>query len=92
MCDCAWEPNTTVEQYNTMMTTISVKEYDVNNADKIKEYRINNADKIKAYRLLTRQERVTCDCGSAVTKHNLQRHCRTQKHNTYLHQSDVAVC
>lgn len=30
MCDCAWEPNTTVEQYNTMMTTISVKEYDVN--------------------------------------------------------------
>ena len=30
MCDCAWEPNTTVEQYNTMMTTISVKGHDVN--------------------------------------------------------------
>ena len=30
MCACAWEPNTTVEQYSTMMTTISVKGYDVN--------------------------------------------------------------
>ena len=30
MCACAWEPNTTVERYNTMMTTISVKGYDEN--------------------------------------------------------------
>jgi len=30
MCACAWEPNTIVEQYNTMMTTISVKGHDVN--------------------------------------------------------------
>lgn len=29
MCACAWEPNTTVEQYNTMMSTISAKGYDV---------------------------------------------------------------
>lgn len=30
MCACAWEPNTTVKQYNTMMTAISVKGRDGN--------------------------------------------------------------
>ena len=29
-CDCDWEPNTTVEQDNTMMTTISVRRHDAN--------------------------------------------------------------
>lgn len=81
---------------NVQTPTRTRTEYNQDNRERIlqgkKKYRINNADKIKAYRLLTRQERVTCDCGSAVTKHNLQRHCRTQKHKTYLHQSDVAVC
>ena len=81
---------------NVQTPTRTRTEYNQDNRERIlqgkKKYRINNADKIKEYRLLTRQERVTCDCGSAVTKHNLQRHCRTQKHKTYLHQFNVAVC
>ena len=59
------------------------KQYHVNNRDKIlekkKQYRVNNRDKIL--------ERITCECGSIISKKHIQTHKRTKKHIDLLKQS-----
>lgn len=57
-------------------------EYNVKNADKIKEYYANNADKIKA----KLAEKVTCSCGSNISKSGISSHLKTKKHQTFLEQ------
>jgi hypothetical protein len=64
-----------------------VKEYYLNNKEKIKEnnkeYRENNKEKIKEYRENNkekRNEKITCDCGSIITKAGLLQHKKSKKH------------
>lgn len=74
---------------NIQIPTRTRAQYNQENRERIlqgkKQYRMNNAEKIKAYRTSTAQERVACGCGSVVTKHHLMRHCKSQKHASYLH-------
>lgn len=77
------------------------KVYRIQNVDKIKEYqiewRIENSNILKelkhlyyvknSYNILERQkEKITCECGSIVNKHHLQRHCKTNKHLKLLEE------
>lgn len=52
------------------------KEYYEENKEKIKEYREDNKEKIK--------EKIQCECGSIVTKINLNRHKRSLKHQAWV--------
>lgn len=59
------------------------KEYREKNREKInkkaKEYRKKNKEKISE----KQKEKVECECGSVVRKHDLTRHKRTQKHQNW---------
>jgi hypothetical protein len=68
-----------------------IKEYRENNKEKMKEYRENNKEKIKEYnkeysennkeKINKRQrEKITCECGSIITKKCIPRHIKTKKH------------
>jgi hypothetical protein len=61
-------------------------EYRAKNVDKIKErnaeYRVKNADKIKE----KHAEKVTCSCGSIISKGGISRHINSKKHQTFLEQ------
>lgn len=61
-----------------------VKEYSNKHRDKIIEYSRKyyheNKDKLLAYSY----EKVDCECGSTTMKHNLYRHLKTKKHQTYI--------
>ena len=61
-----------------------IKEYRENNkeliSEKYKEWRENNKEKIKE----RRKEKVTCECGSIVTKNNIKKHQQSQKHKNFL--------
>jgi len=59
------------------------KEYRENNKEKLneyhKEYRENNKEKMKEY-YEKRKEKITCECGSIITKKNLSTHIKSKKH------------
>ena len=65
----------------------TIKEYLIDNADKIKEqtkqYRIENTDKINE----KRKEKFNCDCGGKYTKINLARHQKTKKHIDFINKN-----
>ena len=69
-----------------------VKQYEIDNADKIKEtkkqYYKDNIDKIKEYR----KEKLNCDCGSCFTKLGLSLHLKTKKHQDYLASLILECC
>ena len=69
---------------NKIIPTRTRKEYRSENKEKIKEYdkeyRIENYDKIKE----RKNEKVTCNCGSIVSRRSLQIHYKTDKHIKYL--------
>ena len=60
------------------------KEYYQSNKEKIKawgfNYREKNADKIKE----RRRQKITCECGSEVSRDHLARHKKSKKHQKYL--------
>jgi hypothetical protein len=60
------------------------KNYRINNKDKIlehkKEYYENNKNKI----LKQHKEKIICECGCIITKCDIAKHRRTQKHNTLM--------
>lgn len=75
------------------------KKYQKKNKEKIskkqKEYREKNRDKIEKYYeeyyeqnkdkiLKKQQEKITCECGSILSKNHLSRHKRSQKHIKYV--------
>ena len=57
-----------------------IKQYRIDNKDKrseyVKQYYIDNKEKIKQYAL----QKVTCECGCVVTKVNMERHRKSNKH------------
>jgi len=59
------------------------KQYHIDNKDKIleqkKQYRIDNKDKLK--------QKITCDCGCEVIKHQLKRHKKSNKHKKLIEQN-----
>ena len=65
--------------------------YYTNNTDKLskqmKEYKINNKDKINAHA----SEVITCECGCQVTRRNLATHKKSKKHINLLPIKDVSV-
>ena len=60
------------------------KQYRINNTDKIREknknYYQNNLDIIKC----KKNEKITCECGSCISKSNLSYHYKSKKHQEYL--------
>ena len=63
------------------------KEYYIKNKDKLKDYREKNKEKIskrqKEYREKNRDKifrKIKCECGSIITKHSLNRHLKSKKH------------
>jgi hypothetical protein len=63
------------------------KEYRENNKEKLKEYRENNKEKrnekSKEYYLNNKEKinkKITCECGSIITKNNLSTHIKSKKH------------
>lgn len=60
------------------------KQYQQENRESIaeqrKQFRQNNRESIAQKRAV----KVTCDCGSFVTKDHMARHCRSAKHQKYL--------
>ena len=83
-------PDRTRKEYyqdNKEKIAEQMKQYYENNKDKIKEYYENNKEKIKEYYENNKEaiaeklkEKVTCECGCIVKKHNLVRHKKTNKH------------
>jgi hypothetical protein len=76
------------------------KEYRENNKDKNKEYqkeyRENNKEKIKEYREEyytdnkdKLNEKVECECGSIVSRFNLTRHKKSNKHKKLMEDKDT---
>ena len=72
-----------------------MKEYILDNKDKIqeytKEYREDNKDKIKQYREKNKETisekkkiKITCVCGSCYRKADKNTHERTKKHQSFL--------
>ncbi len=64
------------------------KQYRQNNAEKLRErdkiYRQNNAEKLKEkYR-----ERIHCECGAIISKRDLTKHKKTQKHIILMKKID----
>ena len=53
-------------------------------AQKDAEYRQNNKEKIAEYHKQRRAEKITCECGSIVSRPLLARHRRTKKHIDYI--------
>ena len=56
------------------------KQYKIDNKVKIKEqnkqYRIDNKEKIN--------QKITCECGCVVSRCNLKRHCKSNKHIKFI--------
>ena len=68
----------------------TLKEYRVDNADKIKQYRIDNADKIKQYYIdnidkinAVKKVKFICECGGKFTNTNKAQHFKSKKHTNY---------
>jgi hypothetical protein len=57
-----------------------LKEYD-------KEYKEKNKEKINKRRRIKYQEKITCECGTEVSRQNVTRHKRTIKHINYINKS-----
>ena len=69
--------------------------YRQNNIDKINEYRQKNIEHINAYKNAYRQkniehinaynqEKINCTCGCTITRINLSRHKKSEKHNNSI--------
>ena len=60
------------------------RQYQQDNRDRLneksKQYRQDNKIEIAQKKAV----KVTCGCGSIVTKHHIARHCQTAKHQNYL--------
>ena len=56
--------------------------------EKNKEYRKNNQEKLKEkrkiYNEVNNKEKITCECGSIITKSHINNHKITNKHQKYL--------
>ncbi len=70
------------------------KEYYQNNKEKAKEYYQNNKEKISQREAEWRQknreklaEKVSCECGSIVTRANLTRHQKSIKHIMFVNKN-----
>ena len=61
------------------------------NKDKVleyaKEYREANKDIISEKTKI----KITCDCGSVVTKYKIQRHCKSKKHQNFINSQNIVV-
>ena len=66
----------------------TLKEYYVDNADKLKQYKkqyqVENVDKIKQYK----NTKNTCICGGNFSTANKHQHLRTKKHLNYIENQD----
>jgi len=71
------------------------KQYYEDNKDQInlkkKQYRVDNKEQISTYNKQYRKDnkekinqKITCRCGSTITKHNKKRHERSKKHIQYI--------
>lgn len=60
------------------------KKYREENKEQIKQNYENSKEKIAEQR----KEKITCECGSKITKVNLNRHCKTKKHIKCLEQQE----
>lgn len=74
---------------------INKKYYD-GNKDKIKKYYDENKDKIKEINKKYRDEnkekineKITCECGSIVRKHDIARHRKSLKHISFLDNTKI---
>ena len=68
----------------------TVKEYRIDNADKLKQYRVDNADKIKQYRIdnadkikALKNVKFVCECGGKYTYGGKSIHFKSKKHSDY---------
>ena len=70
------------------------KEYLENNKERIKEYskeyRENNKDKTNKYNREWGKMKITCECGSIITKNTKHKHKRSKKHIKFLNTQSVA--
>ena len=55
-------------------------QYYIDNADAIKQYRIDNNEKITKYK----REKVTCECGSIISRSGLASHKKSRKHQNFV--------
>jgi hypothetical protein len=61
-----------------------MKEYREANQEKIKEYQKKYRENNKEKNYEKAKEKVTCDCGRIVSKRNLSKHEKSQKHLNWL--------
>jgi len=58
--------------------------YKINNSDKLKQYYLDNADKIKE----RDGKKHDCICGGKYTHGNIKRHENTKKHQKYITENN----
>ena len=59
------------------------KQYKVENADKIKQYQVENADKIKQYK----NTKNICICGTEHSTSNKSHHLKSKKHINFIEKT-----
>ena len=60
------------------------KQYSKDNKEKLKQYQKQYREDNKDQILLKRKQKITCICGSTVSKQHIKRHERTKKHIQYI--------
>ena len=76
---------------NMVIPNRTVKEWNIDNKEKIKQYYIDNKEKLNEYSKQywidnkdklaeNRNQKITCECGCIVSKQNISTHRKSKKH------------